>query len=115
MSKTKKTAAVRGDDDGELALLKKMTRLLEIVVRLNLQNMKGDRSQNDMISLLDSAGCGQSEIAVFLGTTTNTVNVSLYKSKEKLVRNEQEDQRQETILIDIKPVPPSRQIEASNC
>lgn len=36
-----------------------------------------------MISLLESVGCGQSEIADFLGTTANTVNVSLYKAKRK--------------------------------
>ena len=84
MSKTiKKETPVRSDERDDLTLFRKMTRLLEILVRLNLQNMKGDRSQNDMISLLDSVGGGQSEIADFLGTTTNTVNVSLYKSKRK--------------------------------
>jgi hypothetical protein len=84
MSKTnKKKSAVNSDEQGELILFRKMTRLLEILVRLNLQGMKGDRSQNDMISLLDSVGCGQSEIADFLGTTTNTVNVSLYKAKRR--------------------------------
>ena len=84
MSKTiKKETPVRSDERDDLTLFRKMTRLLEILVRLNLQNMKGDRSQNDMISLLDSVGCGQSEIADVLGTTTNTVNVSLYKSKRK--------------------------------
>lgn len=71
------------DEREEVLLFRKMTRLLEILVRLNLQNMRGDRSQNEMIALLDSVGCGQSEIAAFLGTTTNTVNVSLYKAKRK--------------------------------
>ena len=79
----KKEGPVRPDDHDELALFRKMTRLLEILVRLSLHNMKGVRSQNDMISLLDSVGCAQSEIAEFLGTTTNTVNVSLYKAKKK--------------------------------
>ena len=82
----KKKDPVRSDERDELTLLRKMTRLLEILVRLNLQNMKGDRSQNDMISLLDSVECSQSEIADFLGTTTNTVNVSLYKAKRKAVK-----------------------------
>jgi DNA-directed RNA polymerase specialized sigma24 family protein len=87
MSKTiKKESPIRSDERDDLALFRKMTRLLEILVRLNLQTMKGDRSQNDMISLLDSVGCGQSEIADFLGTTTNTVNVSLYKAKRKAGR-----------------------------
>lgn len=87
MSKTiKKESPVRPDERDELALFRKMTRLLEILVRLDLQNMKGDRSQSDMISLLDSVGCGQSEIADFLRTTTNTVNVSLYKAKRKAAK-----------------------------
>jgi hypothetical protein len=87
MSKTiKKETPVRANEPDELTLFRKMARLLEILVRLNLQNMKGDRSQNDMISLLDSVGCGQSEIADFLGTTANTVNVSLYKAKRKAAK-----------------------------
>jgi DNA-directed RNA polymerase specialized sigma24 family protein len=83
MSKPKKQGPTRSDEREDLILFRKMTRLLEILVRLNLHNMKGDRSQNDMIALLDSVGCGQSEIADFLGTTTNTVNVTLYKAKRK--------------------------------
>ncbi len=71
-----------GDSD-QVAELKRIIRLLEIMVRLNLRSMKGDHSQNDMISMLDSVGCGQSEIASLLATTTNTVNVSLYKAKRR--------------------------------
>ncbi len=71
------------EETNEFALLNKMTRLLEILVRLQLLNMQGERSQNEMIAVLDSIGCGQSEIAALLGTTANTVNVSLYKAKRK--------------------------------
>ncbi len=84
--KTKKKRTAQADERDELTLFRNMSRSLEILVRLNLQNMKGDRSQNDMISLLDSVGCAQSEIADFLGTTTNTVNVSLYKIKRRADR-----------------------------
>lgn len=70
----------------ELTLLAKMTRLLGILVRLNLQTLKGERSQNDMISMLDSLGCGQSEIAELLGTTANTVSGSLCKAKRKAAK-----------------------------
>ena len=87
MSKTtRKESTAHSAERDELALFRKMTRLLDILVRLNLRSLKGDRSQNDMISLLDSVGCGQSEIADFLGTTTNTVNASLYKLKKKAAR-----------------------------
>jgi len=63
--------------------IRKITRLLEIIVRLDLQRMKGDRSQNQMISMLNSVNCSQKEIADLLGTTPNTVNVALYKAKRK--------------------------------
>lgn len=84
MSKKKnKPAKLRTKEGDALSILNKMTRLLEIFVRLNLQTMRGDRTQADMISMLDSVGCGQSEIADLLGTTTNTVNVTLYNAKKK--------------------------------
>ena len=84
MSKKKnKHGARRTNESDELALLNKMTRLLEILVRLNLQTMRGDRTQRDMILMLDSVGCGPSEIADLLGTTSNTVNVSLSNAKKK--------------------------------
>ena len=82
MSKQKATGSARivGNDAEQLG---KTARLLEILVRLDLQNQKGERSQNEMILMLDSIGCAQSEIAHLLGTTTNTVNVALYKAKKK--------------------------------
>jgi len=85
MSKKKKnkTGVWRADKGSEISLLSRMTRLLEILVRLNLQTMRGDRTQKDLILLLDSVGCGPSEIADLLGTTSNTVNVSLSTAKRK--------------------------------
>jgi len=82
-NKRNKQGARRTNESSEVALLNKMTRLLEIFVRLNLQTMRGDRTQRDMILILDSAGCGPSEIAELLGTTPNTVNVSLSNAKKK--------------------------------
>lgn len=83
---TRKENKLGHDEPDPLIIFKKISRLLEILVRLNLHNIKGDQSQNDMISLLDSLKCTQSEIADFLGTTPNTVNVSLYKAKRRLGR-----------------------------
>jgi DNA-directed RNA polymerase specialized sigma24 family protein len=82
-AKEKQDRRLTGDTD-QVTELKKITRLLEIMVRLNLRSMRGDHSQNDMISMLDSVGCGQSEIATLLATTTNTVNASLYKAKRRV-------------------------------
>jgi len=81
--KENKTAARRTNEGDEISVLNRMTRLLEILVRLNLQTMRGDRTQKDMILMLDSVGCKPSEIAGLLGTTPNTVNVSLSNAKRK--------------------------------
>jgi hypothetical protein len=67
----------------ELSVLSRISRLLEVLVRLNLETMRGGHSQADMIAMLDSVGCRQSEIADLLGTTSNTVNVTLYKKKSR--------------------------------
>jgi len=85
MSKKKKdkTGVRRAGEGSEISPFSRMTRLLEILVRLNLQTMRGDRTQKDMILMLDSVGCGPSEIAGLLGTTSNTVNVSLSTAKGK--------------------------------
>jgi DNA-directed RNA polymerase specialized sigma24 family protein len=83
MSKTKNQEDPRTGDGDRVSELRRIARLLEIMVRLDLESMKGSRSQNEIISMLDSAGCGQSEIADLLRTTANTVNVSLYKAKRK--------------------------------
>jgi len=84
MSKKKNERTTRRTNESdELSVLNKITRLLEILVRLNLQTIRGDRTQRDMILMLDSARCGPSEIADLLGTTSNTVNVSLSNEKKK--------------------------------
>lgn len=69
--------------DDELGALNKMARLLEILTRLNLQTMRGERNQREMILMLKQVGCGPSEIADLLGTTANTVNVTLSSAKKK--------------------------------
>ena len=85
MSKKK---TVNGTPDSEaqrgIALLEQIAHLLEIQVRLHVRQMKNEQSQPEMISTLDSVGCGQSEIADLLGIPTNTVKVSLYRSKKKV-------------------------------
>jgi len=81
--KGSKAIGRRGGESDELAALKKMARLLEILTRLNLQTMKGDRTQAQMVLMLDEVGCGPSEIADLLGTTVNTVNVTLSNAKKR--------------------------------
>lgn len=81
--KESKSITRRAEESDELAALNKIARLLEILTRLNLQTMKGDRSQRDIALMLDGVGCGPSEIAGLLGTTANTVNVTLSNAKKK--------------------------------
>ena len=86
MSKTKATSEPSRRDDSEfdeISLLTKAARLLEILVGLQVQAVKGGHTQAEMIALLDSVGCGQTEIATLLGTTANTVGVALHRAKRK--------------------------------
>jgi len=84
MSKKKNASATTSSEaPSEAALLEQIAHLLEIQVRLNLRRMKNEQSQPEMISTLDSVGCGPSEIADLLGISVNTVNVTLYRSKKK--------------------------------
>jgi hypothetical protein len=84
MSKKKKANATAVSEvQSEAALLEQVVHLLEIQVGLDIRRMKNEQGQPEMISTLDSVGCGPSEIADLLGISTNTVNVSLYRSKKK--------------------------------
>jgi DNA-directed RNA polymerase specialized sigma24 family protein len=67
----------------EIALLSEMTRLLGLLVRLNVQAMSANQNKTQTIVMLDSIGFGQTEIAGLVGTTRNTVNVTLYSAKKK--------------------------------
>lgn len=60
-----------------------LERTMELLLRLEVQQVKGQRNQTDMILLLDSLGFRPVEIAVALGTTTGTVNPILSKRRAK--------------------------------
>ncbi len=84
MSKKKKANATAGSEvQSETALLEQVVHLLEIRVGLDIRRVKNEQSQPEMISTLDSIGCGQSEIGNLLGISANTVKVSLYRTKKK--------------------------------
>lgn len=82
-NRASRAASQRTGDPSEISLLGEMTRLLEILVRLNLQGMAKDRSQAEMILMLASAGCGHTEIAALLGITPNSVGPTLSRAKVK--------------------------------
>jgi DNA-directed RNA polymerase specialized sigma24 family protein len=83
MSKRRNEPGTQHADTSEtLQILTKITRLLELFVRINLQLNRGDRTQRELVIVLDSIGCGPSEIVRLLGTSSNTVNVALSKAKK---------------------------------
>lgn len=69
-----------GDSD---SVLLRIERLLKIMVKLRLEECRADKTQNEMIFLLDGLGCGPTEIADFLGTTKNSVSPVLSRAKRK--------------------------------
>ena len=62
----------------EQLVLEKLDQLLRVVTISVTKGMK----QNEQIILLDRAGFPPKEIAMLLGTTSNTVSVALTNLKE---------------------------------
>lgn len=63
--------------------LERIERLLKVMVKLKITEFRGDKTQNELIFLLDSLGCGTAEIAELLGTTRNSVSPVLSRAKRK--------------------------------
>lgn len=81
--KAGKARGERGGQSTESSLLSKMTRLLEVLVRLNLQAMRNDRGQKEMVLMLDAMGYGHAEIAGLLGITPNSVGPTLSRARSR--------------------------------
>lgn len=64
---------------GELTAIRES---VELLVRLKLHEVRGNRTQKDMIHLLDECGCGPTQIARLLNTTPNSVNPVLSRSRQ---------------------------------
>jgi DNA-binding NarL/FixJ family response regulator len=58
-------------------------RRLDSLIRLVAVGVCAEKTQRDSIEILDRAGLGPKEIAEFLGTTPNTVSVSLSAIKRQ--------------------------------
>jgi DNA-directed RNA polymerase specialized sigma24 family protein len=61
-------------------------RLLELLVKLNIQQLRGEKSQSEMILLLDSIGLKSGEIVRFLGASAATVRPLLSRAHSKRKR-----------------------------
>ena len=64
-------------------VLSELNRNLRVLIRMKLEQYRGDRSQKDMILFLNSCGCGPKEIAELLDTTTNAVSPVLSRAGRK--------------------------------
>ena len=70
-----------GNDEGDLLL--QIKRSLDLLVKLRLDDCRGERNQKDMILYLSALGCTPTEIAALLGTTANVVNPTLSRARKK--------------------------------
>lgn len=71
---------LNGDSD---SVILRIERLMKIMVKLKLEACRGEKTQNDMIFLLDGMGCSTNEIADLLGASRNSVGPVLSRAKNK--------------------------------
>ena len=64
-------------------ILKRISSQLETLIRLFILAAFREQNTTDKIIILDAAGISPSEIADILGTTRNTVNVTLSQHRKK--------------------------------
>lgn len=70
------------DDKSVSELLTRLNHLIEILVKLKLEQVKGDLSQKDMILFLDGMGCSSGEIARLLGVKETNVYPTLSRARQ---------------------------------
>lgn len=63
--------------------LERIERLLDILVRLKLRELKADRNQTETILLLGEVGMTGGEIASLVGISRKTVDPTLSKARRK--------------------------------
>lgn len=63
-----------------------LSKKLDLLTRLTALSLIADKQQQEQIILLSRAGFQPKEIAEIVGTTSNTVNVSLSKHRKKKAR-----------------------------
>jgi DNA-directed RNA polymerase specialized sigma24 family protein len=69
--------------DDNQDVLEDIRRSLDLLLRLKIQEIRGDRSQTEMIHLLGSLGCPPAEIARLIGTTSGTVRPILSRARRR--------------------------------
>lgn len=61
--------------------IQNVARSLELLLRLKIEEIRGDRSQTEMIGLLGRLGATAAEIAAMLGAEVKTVAPILSRAK----------------------------------
>jgi DNA-directed RNA polymerase specialized sigma24 family protein len=74
---------VSTEDNGSLEALQSIQRSIELLLKLKADQLKGDRSQSEMILLLDSLGFKSGEIIKILGASDKTVRPILSRARKK--------------------------------
>jgi hypothetical protein len=70
-----------GDSTQTAKLLAQVVRGLDLLVALQIQQVRGDRPTKDMILMLAGLGCSTPEIVRFLGAPKSTVAPTVSRAK----------------------------------
>lgn len=63
--------------------LRQIAEATDLLVKLALQDWRGERTQKEVILYLDEAGVSAGRIADLLGTTTQTVYPTLSRARKR--------------------------------
>jgi hypothetical protein len=64
-------------------LLQSIARSLNLLVKLKVMEVQGERKLKEMVLLLHSLGCRPIEIAEILGKTSNDINPIISRSRKE--------------------------------
>ncbi len=72
------------NDDNDLREhITRLNQLVEVLVKLKLEEVKGERSQKDMVVVLGGMGCAPGDIANLLGVKETTVYPILSRARHE--------------------------------
>ena len=72
-----------GIDDDKLEALSQIERSIELLLKLKISELKGDRNQSETILLLNSLGFKSGKIIKYLGASQKTVRPILSRGRKK--------------------------------
>jgi len=82
------TLRVQPVANGNLEGVEALSRSTELLLRLKIHELKGDRSQSEMILFLDKLGFKSGEIIRLLGATAATVRPILSRGRKNKKKKE---------------------------